>query len=211
MLPPASRAVGSIAACATVLAALAALPTEAHACSCVPAPPPADAFAQASAVFEARVSRLDVDTTALRATAHLIVVRQWKGDLPEDVTVTTASQSSLCGFTFTPDSRVLLYADGELDALSVSMCSRSRPVESAAEDLAALLDRPVSGPRRATPAPGAGHAGPPGGGGTGGPPAGHAGGTSPTPRSGGCGGCGGASVAGLGLVLAGGRRRRHGA
>lgn len=207
------RSAALLAAALSVgLVVLSVAPAPARACSCVQPPPPSTALEQAAAVFEARVARVEVDAARLRMTAHLIVIRQWKGDLPEDVTVTTASQGSLCGFPFVVDQRVLLYVDGAVDEMSVSMCSRSRPMEQAGEDLAALLDLPVSGPRRPPAANGGGGATPPGGGGAGTPPpggGGHAAAT-PAPRSGGCGGCGGASLAGVGLVLAAGaRRRRH--
>lgn len=199
------RGLAAVSACALTLAVAA---READACSCVPPPPPLEALGQATAVFEARVSRVETDATVLRTTAHLIVLRQWKGDLPEDVTVVTASQGSLCGFPFRQDQRVLLYADGEVASMSVSMCSRSRPVEQAGEDLAALLDLPVSGPRRAAPATPASGGGSASGAssGRGGeddalPPAG--------PRSGGCGGCGGASAALLGVALVALPRRRR--
>lgn len=188
---------------------LTAATPDAEACSCVQPPPPLDALAQATAVFEARVQRIEVDAARLRMTAHLTVIRQWKGDLPEDVTVTTASQTSLCGFPFEVDNRVLLYVDGEGTDLSASMCSRSRPMEQAGEDLAALLDLPVSGPRRAS-APPAGTGGTGGTGGTNTPPAAHGRGTATTaPASGGCGGCGGASLGGVAavFVLAAPRRR----
>jgi hypothetical protein len=204
------RADPLLASIPALVAAVLALPAPASACSCVQPPPPSTALEQASAVFEARVARVEVDSARLRMTAHLIVIRQWKGDLPEDVTVTTASQGSLCGFPFVADQRVLLYVDGEIDAMSVSMCSRSRPMEQAGEDLAALLDLPVSGPRRPAAANGSGGAGPGGGGGgTPRPGGGGHGATTPAPRSGGCGGCGGASLAGVGLVVAAGTRRRR--
>jgi hypothetical protein len=190
---------------ATTIVALVLYSSPAHACSCVEPPPPLAALAQATAVFEARVSRMETDTARLRTTAHLIVIRQWKGNLPEDVTVTTASQGSLCGFTFTPDTRYLLYAEGTgPNALSVSLCSRSRPMEQAGEDLAALLDVETTGPRGAAPAGGSS-----GGGSSAPPPRGPS--TSATPPgSGGCGGCGGASLGLVGLVLVGGSHRRRG-
>lgn len=197
------------------LALLALGPTDAHACSCVRPPPPLEALAQANAVFEARVARIETDTAALRMTAHLIVVRQWKGDLPEDVTVVTASQGSLCGFPFQPDQRVLLYVDGAPDSMSVSMCSRSRPVELAGEDLAALLDLPVSGPRRpAAASSGTGAGGGGGGQSSGGqqtvpPPQPPRQAAPAAPRTGGCGGCGGASAAGVGVLLVAIPRRRR--
>jgi hypothetical protein len=196
----------------TVLAALLAHPAAAHACSCVPPPPPLTALEQASAVFEARVARVETDTARLRTTAHLIVIRQWKGDLPEDVTVTSASQGSLCGFTFTPDQRVLLYADGGPTEMSVSLCSRSRPMEQAGEDIAALLDLPTQGPRGAAGNPGnAGGGSNPGGGSNAGGGGGRQTTTPPAPQSGGCGGCGGSSLAGMSIAFASvvcGRRRR---
>jgi len=197
---------------AALLAATTAVlfaPAPARACSCVQPPPPLTALEQASAVFEAKVARVEVDTARLRMTAHLIVLRQWKGDLPEDVTVTTASQGSLCGFPFVADQRVLLYVDGGVDEMSVSMCSRSRPTEQAGEDLAALLDLPVSGPRGAAAQPGGASGTPGGGGGTAPPPGGGGqGAAAPAPRSGGCGGCGGASLAGVGFLVTAAARRR---
>jgi hypothetical protein len=201
----------SALAATVAVAALLAAPTPADACSCVQPPPPLTALEQASAVFEARVARIETDAARLRTTAHLIVIRQWKGDLPEDVSVTTASQGSLCGFTFTPDQRVLLYADGEPTEMSVSLCSRSRPMEQAGEDLAALLDLPTTPPRGAAPNSGGGSSQCGGGSSTGGG-GGRQTTTPPAPRSGGCGGCGGSSLGAMGVafVSLACRRRRHG-
>ena len=115
----------------------------ARACSCV-FPSVASARQDAAAVFEGRV----LDVTDVRADGgseigvrevKLAVVRTCKGlDKDEQVSLHTNAQVSLCGYAFAEGTSYLVYADQDGAQLSVSACSRTRPVADAREDLIAL-------------------------------------------------------------------------
>jgi len=128
---------------AAVLAAALSVTTPASACSCV-FPTIEAAREDASAVFEGRVVAIkplvtDAGPAADKQQVTFAVVRTWKGlDREERVDIVTNSSSSLCGYTFASDTSYLVYTEGQPGALSVSACSRTRPLADAAEDLTSL-------------------------------------------------------------------------
>ena len=125
--------------------ALLALPAPAHACSCAEQSIE-DALRDASAVFEGRVialQRLPGEGEHLPSVvATLHVTRTWKGADRETVLVRTPATEGTCGFRFRQDETFLVYAGGELDqngaGLTTTLCSRSKRIEDASAELAAL-------------------------------------------------------------------------
>lgn len=61
--------------------------------------------------------------------------KAWKGITQESVTVSTSSNSGLCGYNFKMGESYLVYTYGEY---STSICSRTRQASGADEDLLAL-------------------------------------------------------------------------
>jgi hypothetical protein len=113
-------------------------------CSCIPPVPPREALGQADAVFAGRV----VSVTERREggpafpgrpylEVRIVPERRWKGAAGDTVTVATSDNSASCGYAFEQGRDYLVYAGGE-DALRVFICSRTRPLADAAEDVAAL-------------------------------------------------------------------------
>jgi len=146
------RTAVTLAACclATLLAA-----EEAAACSCLEPGPPAEALQQADAVFAGRVvavERADQEVAGhhlQRRKVTLDVATVWKGcgdgePLAEArrVVLWTGLGGGDCGYDFEPDASYLVYAyaagDGEERFLTTGICSRTRRVEAAGDDLAAL-------------------------------------------------------------------------
>ena len=124
---------------AAALAALFVLaPSGAHACSCVQTSPEV-ALAEHDAVFEGRVLEVEpASSPAGRLRATLEVVQHWKGVETERVVVTTAAMESTCGVAFEVGTSWLIYADLEEGELRTGLCSRTRRIEDAAEDVASL-------------------------------------------------------------------------
>jgi MYXO-CTERM domain-containing protein len=123
---------------ATVLVGLGSA-SSARACSCRPPAPPAEAREAAAAVFEGRVISIERGEPAggpIRV--KLSVVRTFGADLGEVVTVRTGGSSAACGFGFQQDESYLVYASEHDGQLQVSLCSRTRPMADAAEDLKVL-------------------------------------------------------------------------
>jgi hypothetical protein len=128
----------------------------AQACSCVESAGVSEDLAASGSVFEGKVTRLHHEPKQHRLTATLRVLRRWKGKDRTTVDVVTIDQGSLCGFGFERGKSYLLFTSEAEGTLSVSLCSRSKPSESAAADFAEL-DRlaeggPSAGPGAGTPA-----------------------------------------------------------
>lgn len=171
----------------------------------MPAPAPSVARDQADAVFEASVESIQSSSPGpdTMVRYELAVHRVFKGDLPALAAIVTPASSAACGRSFVLGRRYLIYAHRTAEGdLSDSMCSRTRQISAADEDLAALG---AGTPPPAPPSPEA-HSQEPPRIEPEAPPA-HAG-PAPSTRSG-CdlGGVGGSGV-GLLLALLGRRRRR---
>ena len=143
----------------------------AHACSCIPPPPPLEALDRASAVFTGTVGSFR--TLSFEAgsedwpgppywSVEFEVDVVWEGSVTT-TTVVYVTQSSACGYgNFEIGTDFLVYAHqrdlagvGD-DTLFVSSCSRTVPLERAEADLLALGagKAPRSGITGIPPAPG---------------------------------------------------------
>jgi hypothetical protein len=134
---PAMLATAALLGCAALLWCGRAL-----ACSCSVLTP-AEAYEQADAVFEGRVVEVrapaaDAAAHASSRSVHLQVVRAWKGIAGEQVEVTTAVGGTACGYDFAAERSYFVYAANRDGKLAVSLCSRTRPMADAAEDLHVL-------------------------------------------------------------------------
>jgi hypothetical protein len=98
--------------------------------------PPENALAEHAAVFEGRVVSLERESGML--VARFDVVQHWKGVEVEHAVVRTAESSAACGVSFEVGTSWLIYADREGEALTTGICSRTRRIEDAGEDLAEL-------------------------------------------------------------------------
>lgn len=120
------------------------------ACSCLPTPPPPDAFAKADAVFSGKVESIAPGGDhALRVTFR--VQQSWKGTNAPTLVVQTASDSAMCGYNFIRGEHYLVYArvNGartNAPPLATGLCGRNARLSDAAEDLQFLgPGRPPSG------------------------------------------------------------------
>jgi len=133
-----SLVVTSVLCCSLLLLAAPAL-----ACKCML--PAVDAAREdAAALFEGRVLAIEQqgdDPGAVNGKQRvtLAVVRSWKGlERDERIDVYTNGSSAACGYMFEKSTSYLIYASEHDGKLSVSLCSRTRPIADAAEDLALL-------------------------------------------------------------------------
>lgn len=127
-------------AVALVVSASSLPASNARACSCVQVSP-AQARDEHAAVFEGRVLQIFAPAPgdpSGRRSVVFEVVQQWKGIESERATVSTAASSAACGVAFEADTSWLVYADDGPDGLVTGLCSRTRRIEDAEEDLAAL-------------------------------------------------------------------------
>lgn len=110
-------------------------PVPASACSCM-TQSIEDARASATAIFEGRVVSITPEPGTLVVT--FAVTQAWGGVEHEQLVLRTAESSVSCGYEFAVGRTYLVYAGGEHGALTASLCSRTAPIENAAEDRAAL-------------------------------------------------------------------------
>ena len=138
-------------------------PTTCEICSCRTSEAPRNALDSSDAVFRARVVALDdrpipyPDVTSLKREARqeaeweylrrsverlrvtLEVRRVWKGDVGERIDIYTANECCICGYPFELGKEYLIYAYRlPSGRLVTNICSRTRPMAQAWEDLAAL-------------------------------------------------------------------------
>jgi MYXO-CTERM domain-containing protein len=125
--------------------ALVLQPREAEACSCLPPPGPVEAAQHVDSVFLAKlVSVADAPKPDKYGIQNKIftfeVARTFKGQLDAKVNVKTADNEAACGRNFgTAGEEWLVYAKfDEGGQLYDNLCSRSRPLAYAAEDIAEL-------------------------------------------------------------------------
>jgi hypothetical protein len=118
------------------LAALVAAPRAARACSCLPPPSPVEAAEQAVAVFEGRTFGVVREGQHNRFTFE--VTRVWKGEVGTRVDVWSHSQSATCGRGFESGASYVVYAGSRDGHLVDGLCSRTREISRASEDLEAL-------------------------------------------------------------------------
>jgi hypothetical protein len=130
---PIARSVAIVAGAGAIWAAS----TTAQACSCSPPRPPLESAAQAVAVFEGRTFGVQRDGVHNRFTFE--VLRVWKGEVSAEVQIYSASQSATCGRAFEAGLPYLVYAyEMPGGVLGDGLCSRTRPIANAAEDLELL-------------------------------------------------------------------------
>jgi MYXO-CTERM domain-containing protein len=112
-------------------------PERAEACSCRPPPPAQESFEEAQAVFIG-VPQAFERGEGLRVQVPMKVERAYKGVREATVDIGTARDSAACGYPFEVGQPYLVYAYGDADGLAVSLCSRTRPLDDAQDDVQAI-------------------------------------------------------------------------
>lgn len=110
----------------------------ARACDC-DVPGVKESIEQAAAIFSGEVVKLErLKDQSLRATIK--VASAWKGEVGKSVEVTTAPDGGVCGYDFREGESYLVYARKERDSddLTTDICTRTRTLREAEEDLKAL-------------------------------------------------------------------------
>ena len=133
----------TILAAALVVLLLHADTSRIYACSCIPPRPPLEALARADAVFAGQVVSISepkglfgswlassTDPVAVEFRVNAV----WKGEIYEKIFIKTAWSSASCGFEFVLDEQYIVYAREGW----ASLCSRTKSIGKASEDLMAL-------------------------------------------------------------------------
>ena len=113
------------------------------ACTCAPSQSASQELKRATAVFSGKVVEIKrhKQPSNLFAAVEVIfeVQKIWKGVNEKTISIFTSSQSSACGYGFKAGRTYLVYAQGNADGgLATSICSRTRRLKDAREDLEEL-------------------------------------------------------------------------
>ena len=146
-----TRIVRRLAAVLIVAGGVVSLPRIAEACSCAVSGPPCEAAWAANAVFAGRVVEITrnddpkptdplkmLEWSHRRLSVRLAVAEKFRGVDAADAIVATSDSGASCGYPFVVGREYLVYAYEREGRLFVSLCSRTRPLTEAAEDLAYL-------------------------------------------------------------------------
>lgn len=159
MNPPPTRITATLAGAfsarpwlITVSLLLSSFSSGAFACSCVA--PPADhrtavkeAFQQATLVFVGRIESQEhfsrVEAPGLDfdyQRTEFLVLDSWKGEKAVRIYVQSGVTCCMCGYQFPKTGVFLVYAYGpdEHGVYSTSICTRTKPIDEAAKDIAVL-------------------------------------------------------------------------
>jgi hypothetical protein len=131
------------------MALLTVRPSVTYACSCVVPAEPLEALEKNTAVFVGRVVDIKKTKGTIISSADPVKVTfdvdsSWKGVEGNKVTLTTALSSASCGFEFVEGESYIVYANANADGegasgkLVASLCSRTKLLASASEDLKEL-------------------------------------------------------------------------
>jgi hypothetical protein len=127
--------------------------TDVNACSCAESGPPCQSFWEADAVFSANVvsksittvdSEIDLKRKEEQVAVRLLVEDVFRGALGgNDVEILTGMGGGDCGYNFEKGKKYLIYAYEHKGRLHASICSRTRLLSEAKEDLAYFRNLPA--------------------------------------------------------------------
>lgn len=115
---------------------------EANACSCAGSAPPCEAYGRADAVFIGTVSFSSSVTFGegrdrrVQRLIRFTVDEAFRGIDGSEAEVTTGLGGGDCGYGFSLGGQYLVYAYRYKDGLSTGICTRTRNLSNATEDLA---------------------------------------------------------------------------
>jgi hypothetical protein len=127
-----------------LLALLILAPARVEACTCMLGAPVCETFWKTDVVFAGEV----LEVTPIPNPAgegfmphrrvRLRVMQAWRGTVGDTVEVTTGAGGGDCGYDFKQGISYLVYAHSREGALTTGICSRTRPLAQAGDDLAYL-------------------------------------------------------------------------
>jgi hypothetical protein len=110
-------------------------PALCYPCTCV-FPSFEEQLKSATAIFRGKVIEIEtIEEGQLRV--EIGVLKNWKGAEDKTKAVFSAENSAMCGYPFETDKEYLVFATGK-EKLYVSLCSRTKPIGDATEDLVQL-------------------------------------------------------------------------
>ena len=133
-----------------------AAPTPSHACSCIMPGTPSEELDKSAAVFAGKVVSVKEHEPFLKimqsstdpTNVEFAVSEVWKGPMGRTSSFSTARLGASCGFTFVEGKEYIVYSR---DGGTVSLCSRTKLIAKAQEDLDALGESNPPGDETSNP------------------------------------------------------------
>jgi hypothetical protein len=116
--------------------------TELVACSCVPEKPIKEDVDSALMVFAGTV--IDARSDSGDRTVRFKVTTAYKGEMPNKLSVHTSEYGAMCGYPFRKKESYLVFVHLYEKKLYTSICTRTKKLSDAKEELAYLKQRNVS-------------------------------------------------------------------
>ena len=130
--------------------------TESYACSCDDPGSPSEELERSAAVFAGKVVSIrdpdgpDVSDSENHLTIGFEVDTVWKGPTYETMYLTTSPHGPACGFGFVEGEKYIVYSH---DGSSAHLCTRTKLLSAAQEDLDALGSGGATRPGTSAPTP----------------------------------------------------------
>ncbi|KAA0546378.1 hypothetical protein FZW96_16920 [Bacillus sp. BGMRC 2118] len=119
-------------------------PSQSFACSCMAPGTVEEEFNRANSVFSGKVIRIEENSSSPDNLTPIKVVFEvkntWKGTQDSEVAVYTGTDSASCGYSFVQGKKYLVYASESDGHMTTSLCSITKPLAAADEDLSILKD-----------------------------------------------------------------------
>lgn len=109
------------------------------ACRCMPSFSVEVSFEESSAVFSGEVIK-KVQTPAYEYEVTFRILENYKGIKERKVLVYTGLDAATCGYAFEEGVKYLVYANRMNNKFYTNICTRTRPLSDAKEDLAILKE-----------------------------------------------------------------------
>ena len=104
-------------------------------CSCMEPPLPEEAYNDADVVFSGEVTDIVLNESGSYYEVTLQIIDVWKGEVQEETTILTETNSAACGYNFQINSVYLVYAYNYESEVYTNICTRTNLLDYAAEDL----------------------------------------------------------------------------
>jgi hypothetical protein len=109
------------------------------ACTCVPRNPPEIEYAISDAVFSGTVVEIKIDTVGYPLyylfQVTFSIIQSYKGINSPSIVITTPVSDLVCGYSFILDTTYLVYSYFSSGSLWTNICTRTKKLSEAAEDL----------------------------------------------------------------------------
>lgn len=88
------------------------------------------AYKNSSSVFVGKVVEITEKSDAHSVVVKFKVEKSWNKKFLNEIVISTANDTAVCGYEFAVGKKYLVYANGESNNLTTNICTRTAPVES---------------------------------------------------------------------------------